>query len=110
MSGGKVKVGDVFNETDDDECMCVVSVDAEGDPPTAQCVKVTKEPVEDGGETETMEYALPYVITCVNSRKEWNRAGYGEYDVRDVYKMSMKQLKHALTCAKQSTKGAKVEL
>ena len=90
--------------------MRVVSVDSEGDPPTAQCVKVTKEPVEDGGETETMEYALTYVVTCVNSRKEWNKSGYGEYDVMDVYKMSMKQPKHALTCPKQSTKGEKVEL
>ena len=112
MSGKKVKVGDVFNETDDDEDYRVVSINAKGDPPTALCLKVTKEPVENGDESEDTEeeYSLPYVQTCVDSRKEWNEKGYGEYAVRDVYRMTNKQLRHALACARQSTKGTKEEL
>ena len=107
MSANQVKTGDVFNETDDDECIRVVSIHSDADPPIAVCEKVSKDPTE---KSETTEYALPYVITCVNSRNAWNKSGYGEYDVRDVYRMSTKQLRHALSCARQSTKGKKAEL
>ena len=105
-----VKVGDVFNETDDDEEFRVTSIDAKADPPTVLCVRNTKKDDGDESQDTEQEYALSYVESCVKLRREWQKANYSSYDVRDVYKMNVEQLRHALTCAKQCTKGNKVTL
>ena len=85
----------------------MISINSEADPPITACEQVSKDPTE---KSETTECALPYVITCVNSRNTWNKSGYGECDVRDVHRMSTKQLRHSSSCTRQSTKGRKVEL
>ena len=104
-SNSTVNVGELFNETDSDSDYRVRSINIDANPPIARCVKVAKEPVGDDDSDETeQEYSLPYVVTCVNSRREWNKSGYGDYDVRDVFKMTVKQLKHALTCTRQNIK------
>ena len=61
MTTKQVQVGSMFNETDSDSDMRVLSIKPEADPPTALCVKVVKEPEKDDDPTG-VEYSLPYVV------------------------------------------------
>ena len=88
----QVAVGDTFNETEDDKTQSVVEVHPERDPPVALCRSIKRE--NESTETE-QEYALEYVENCVKSRREFDKMGFNQSDVYDIYQMSKTKLKTA---------------
>ena len=98
-----MEVGDHFNETDEDVIREVTEIRVEDG--ITPCTKIGS----DSEDTEE-ECDLSHVEGCVNSRKKCKTEGFADYDVYDIYKMNLKELKQALKLAKQSTTGPKVLL
>ena len=94
---GPVEIGDVFNETDDEQEFKVVYIDAKRDPPIAFCQRM-----EDGHEAEETEteYSLQYVKECVRLRRNFVYCDYPKLNVYSIYKMSKSGLITALNMAK----------
>ena len=103
MSSRTVEVGDIFNETSEDEMWQVNEIRANHDPPTAMCSKI-QDGSEESEDTEE-EYDLPYVTRCVDLRKHYEREGFASLDAKGIYKLSKNDLLHAMALAKQTTAG-----
>ena len=103
----QVAVGDTFNETEDDKTHRVIEVHPERDPPVALCHSIKQE--NESTETE-QEYALKYVENCVETRREFDKMGFNNSDVYDIYQMFKTKLKLALSLAKQTTTGSRQQL
>ena len=106
-SGEKVKVGDTFNETDEEELHRVVEIKPDSDPPVAICRTVK---ADNESDSTDMEYALAYVEDCVAKLKEFHDKGLDTVDVYDIYQMSRSELIASLKLVKQNTKGSKTQL
>ena len=66
-----LKIGETFNETDDDVTFKVVGVRPSNDPPIALANRMKQEEDESSG-TE-VEYALSYVQEAVHKRRQFER-------------------------------------
>ena len=85
-----VKIGDVFNETDEDDLQRVVEIHPKRDPPIAICCSMKR---EDESESTEEEYALEYVGKCVKARQQYVQEGFADYDVYKIKKMQKKRTK-----------------
>ena len=102
MAAYKMEVGDVFNETDEDDRIQVTSIREEDEHPHVLCSAIRDE--EESSDTE-QDYDVDYVQRAVNMRKAYEREGFHELGAKEIYRLTMHTLKYALDLAKQSTKG-----
>ena len=100
-----IAVGDIFNETDDDQVQQVMEIRN-----TEQTVLCRSQKKGDESSETEQEYDMEYVKQCVMTRKQWMAKGYDHLDVYAIYRMTKKTLISVLKLAKQSTKGNKQEL
>ena len=98
----KLKVGDIFNESDEDDMIQVTEIRDKQDPPVVLCS--TMHDNSDSEETE-QEYDVGYVSGAVDLRQKYESYGFAALDVQGIYRLSKKDLIHALSLAKQSTFG-----
>ena len=91
-----IEVGDVFNETDDDERRQVTATRDQADPPIALCVRVVDS--DESSEDTAEEYSLQYVVQAVDARKKYCAAGYDKFDAKRIHLMKVKELRFALSC------------
>ena len=96
----KLKVGDIFNESDEDDMIQVTEIRDKQDPPVVLCS--TMHDNSDSEETE-QEYDVGYVSGAVDLRQKYESYGFAALDVQGIYRLSKKDLIHALSLAKQNT-------
>ena len=104
-----IKIDDFFNETDSDTDRQVIGLRTNNGVPVVVS-RPFAGPGDSSDESTEEEYVLEYAKKRYVSHKAWCDKGYHEYDVRDIYKLSRKQLVEELSVGQHTTTGTKKQL